>query len=189
MPTSSEPNRSGGGIVHGAGTRSTKPAPASPTDLVAGLRRRWASGVAVVTAREADGSLRGVTVTSLMVVSQEPPILAVALAAAGTFHELAWVEASLGVSLLDSSHEFIAERFAGRAPVPDARFGGAPHRIEHGLPILDHASAWCVGRVHSRQLVGDHVLVMLELTGGGLGPDADDPLVSYEGRYRRVEAG
>ncbi len=191
MPTSDGPNRSGGGIVHGAGTRSSGPARASASaaDLVAGIRRRWASGVAVVTAREGDGSLRGVTVTSLMVVAQEPPILAVALASSGTFHELAQLDGLLGVSLLDSGHEFVAERFAGRAPVPDARFSGVPHRIEAGLPILDHVSAWCIGRVQSRQDVGDHVLVLLEVTDGGLGSVTDDPLLRYEGRYRRLEAG
>ncbi len=189
MPTSDGPNRSGGGIVHGAGTRSSGPALVSAADFSAGIRRRWASGVAVVTARDGDGSLRGVTVTSLMVVSQEPPILAVALAASGSFQELAQVGADLGVSLLDSSHEFLAERFAGRAPVPDAGFGGVPHRIEGGLPILEAASAWRLGRVDSRQEIGDHVLLLLNLTDGGLGPDSDDPLLSYEGRYRRLEAG
>ena len=189
VPTSEGHNRSGGGIVHGAGVRSSGVIPASAVDLVAGIRRRWASGVAVVTARERDGSLRGITVTSLMVVAQEPPILAVALTASGSFHELAPVDAVLGVSLLDSSHEFLTERFAGRAPVPDARFAGVPHRIEGGVPILDDASAWCIVRVSSRQDAGDHVLVLLNIKDSALGPDTDDPLLRYEGRYRRLEAG
>lgn len=182
-------HRSGGGIVSGGGNRSSRGAPESVTDLVAGLRRCWASGIAIVTARDDDGGLRGVTVTSLMVVSQEPPILAIALATLGAFRHLAVVDTVLGISVLESSHEFSAERFAGRAPVPDARFAGIPHRIEDGVPMLDGALAWCVGRVASRQEVGDHVLVLLEIASGGLGPDTDDPLLSYEGRYRRLETG
>ena len=182
-------NRSGGGIVSGGGTRSSVRMPASVADLVAGLRRRWASGIAIVTARDDDGGSRGVTVTSLMVVSQEPPILAIALATSGAFRHLAVVDTVLGISLLESSHEFSAERFAGRAPVPDARFAGIPHRIEDGVPVLDGALGWCVGRIVSSEEVGDHRLVLLEIASGGLGPDTDDPLLSYEGRYRRLETG
>lgn len=195
MPTSDTPegtesrNRSGGGIVYGGGTRSPAKACGSIADLIAGLRRRWASGIALVTARDAEGGLRGVTVTSLMIVSQEPPVVAIALAASGTFQRLAVVDALLGLSVLESGHEFAAERFAGRAPVPDARLTGVPHWIEDGVPVLDGALAWCVGRVMSKEDVGDHVLVLLEAGRGALGPDTDDPLISYEGRYRRLEAG
>lgn len=182
-------NCSGGGIVRvGAGDVS-RTAPATIDELAARLRRRWASGVAVVTATDADAGFRGVTVTSLMAVSQEPPILAIALAASNTFQLLAEVGTSLGVSMLESSHEFPAERFAGRAPVPDARFTGIRHRIENEVPILEEALAWCMGRVASREEIGDHILVLLEIVSGGLGPDTDDPLLSYEGRYRRLETG
>ncbi len=182
-------NRSGGGIVRVGATGSSRAAPAGLGDLVAGLRRRWASGIAIVTARDAEGGYRGVTVTALMVVSQEPSILAIALSTSSVFQNLAQIDDSLGVSLLESGHEFPAERFAGRAPVPDARFTGIRHRVENGMPILDEALAWCVGRVASREEIGDHILVLLELVSGGLGPDTDDPLLSYEGRYRRLETG
>lgn len=190
VPDAPEPrNRSGGGIVSGGGIRSSVRMPASVTDLVAGLRRRWASGIAIMTARDADGGYRGVTVTSLMVVSQEPPILAIALATSGAFRHLAVVDTTLGISLLESGHEFSAERFAGRAPVPDARFAGIAHRIEDGVPILDGALGWCVGSIVSSEEVGDHLFVLLAVVSGGLGPDTDDPLLSYEGRYRRLETG
>ncbi|MBA2470522.1 MAG: flavin reductase [Chloroflexia bacterium] len=182
-------NRSGGGIVFGGGTRALGAASESMADVIAGLRRRWASGVAIVTATDADGRYRGVTASSLMVVSQAPPILAIALTEAGSFQRLALEGGTLGVSILESTHEFAAERFAGRAPIPDARFAGIDHRLEDGVPILNGALAWCVGRVASRQEAGDHVLLLLEVTRGGLEPDTDDPLLSYEGRYRRLEAG
>lgn len=195
MPSSDVPdkanprNRSGGGIVFGGGSRPAGREPASIADVVAGLRRRWASGIAAVTATDADGAYRGVTVTSLMFVSQEPPILAIALTHSSSFHRLASEGAALGVSILESTHEFAAERFAGRAPVPDGRFAGIGHRLEDGVPVLDGAPGWCVGRIASRQELGDHVLVLLDVTGGGLLPDNDDPLLSYEGRFRRLEAG
>jgi flavin reductase (DIM6/NTAB) family NADH-FMN oxidoreductase RutF len=152
------------------------------------MRRRWASGIAVVAAVDAGGGLRGVTVSSLMIVSQEPPVLAVALTAGSSFQELAVAGATLGVSVLDATHEFAAERFAGRAPLPDAHFTGVAHGLVEGIPVLDGALAWCRGRVLQRDAIGDHVLVLLEVTAGDLGSDTDDPLLSYEGRYRRLEA-
>lgn len=182
-------NRSGGGIVFGGGTRSPGRDGAAPAHVAAALRRRWASGIAVVTAVDSGGGLRGVTVSSLMIVSEEPPLIAVALTAASSFQELTVDAATLGISLLDTVHEFPAERFAGRAPLPDANFTGVRHRIESGAPILHGSTGWCLGQVRQRQDLGDHVLILLEIVAGDVGPDSDDPLLSYEGRYRRLEAG
>ena len=157
--------------------------------MIEAMRRRWASGIAVVTAVDADGRFRGVTVSSMMIVSEEPSVLAVALTAAGSFQALARVGAVLGISVLDATHDFVAERFAGRAPLPDAQFGGVAHTIVEGVPVLGGALAWAVGRVRQRDAWGDHVLVLMEVDQGDLGTDTDDPLLTYTGRYRRLEAG
>lgn len=188
-PGATEPgNWSGGGIAFGGGTRArSRPGAGSP-DLIAGLRRRWASGIAVITAVDAEGRFRGVTVSSLMAVSNEPPVIALALTVANSFQELAVPGATLGVSVLDASHDFAAERFAGRAPLPDAQLSGVSHKLVEGIPVLDGALAWCVGRVRHRETVGGHVLIVLEVDHGDIGPDTDDPLLAYEGRYRRLEA-
>ena len=182
-------NRSGGGIVFGGGSRASKVTPATTSELVNGLRRRWTTGVAIVTARDPNGGLRGVTVSAMMVVSQDPPVIAIALTGSSAFHELAVEGATLGVSVLDSDQEFSAERFAGRAPLPDAAFSGIAHEGRSGVPILTGSLGWITGSVASRERVGDHHLILLDVLGGELGPDTDDPLVAYEGRYRRLEAG
>ncbi len=93
------------------------------------------------------------------------------------------------VSVLERRHEFLAERFAGRAPLPDARLTGVPHRAAtSGLPYLTGALAWFDCRVREVHDGGDHLLVVGEATAVGLGEDTDDPLVYYEGRYRAIEA-
>jgi flavin reductase (DIM6/NTAB) family NADH-FMN oxidoreductase RutF len=181
-------NRSGGGIVFGGG-QTTNRTGHDAADVIGGMRRRWAGGVAIVTAVDADGGYRGVTVSSLMAVSGEPPVIALALTGSSSFHELALPGSILGVSVLDARHEFPAERFAGRAPLPDARFAGIDHRLVEGVPLLQGALAWAVGSVWQRQEIGDHVLVLLAVSEGGLAEDTDDPLLRYEGRYRRLEAG
>ena len=181
-------NRSGGGIVFG-GVQPAGGPQHDAADVIGALRQRWACGVAIVTAVDGEGGYRGVTVSSLMVVSAEPPVIAVALTATSSFHELAAPGHLLGVSVLDARHEFPSERFAGRAPLPDGRFAGIAHHLVEGVPILTGALAWAVGSVWRREEIGDHVLVLLAVSGGAPGEDTDDPLLRYEGRYRRLEAG
>ncbi len=50
------------------------------------------------------------------------------------------------------------------------------------------ALARCVCRIVRLEDVGDHVLMLAEVIDGDLMPDTDDPLLRYEGRYRRLEA-
>ncbi len=185
--TRQEPNRSGGGIVFGGGTRSQPRDTSDPGELVRGFRRRWASGIAIVTVADPETGLRGITATSLMIASLEPPVLAISIAD-GIFRNMVGEGTRLGVSILEAAHEFPAERFAGRAPLPDARFTGIPHTLEGGVPIIDYALAWCVGTITTVVEAGDHLVVFVEIERGSIAADTDDPLLSYEGRYRRLEA-
>lgn len=173
-------SRSGGGIVRG-GSRSG----AKDSDMRA-FRRRWPSGVVIVSFR-AQGDLHGVTVSGFMPLSLEPPSAAFALQSGSNFQTLLLPGTIVGLSVLDRQHEFVAERFAGRAPVPDRSFGGIPHRIHDGVTLLDDALAWSIGTVKSLQTNGDHVLVILDLSWFELAPDSDDPMVLYQGSYRSLE--
>lgn len=179
----------GGGIVRGSRRTDTGDIPESAVEVARAFRRRWASGVAVMTLRDGD-RLRGITLTAVMPLSVEPPLLAVGLAAGGEFSALATEGRRCAVSILVRDQEFLAERFAGRAPVPDAAFTGAPHALdEHGVPVLTGATAWVHGAILARSRHGDHDLVVIEVDGGRLSDDEDDPMLSYEGAYRRLEVG
>mgnify|MGYP001202541297 CR=1 FL=1 len=181
--------RSGGGIVSRGGERSA-PRPGQPDDLVAlarAWRRRWASGIAVATTASA-GAYRGITLTAVMPVALDPPIIALALASDGEFLGVLQDAGRCALHILDRDQEFLAERFAGRAPVPDRRFAGIPHRVVDGLPVLEGVLAWVAGAVLRSEPWGDHVLVLLRVEGGAVHADTDDPLLSYEGRYRALEA-
>jgi flavin reductase (DIM6/NTAB) family NADH-FMN oxidoreductase RutF len=158
-------------------------------DVVKMLRRRWASGVAIVLARTNDGGYRGITATSLMVVSEDPALLALAVRSEGEFATFLIPGTPLAVSLLETEHEFVAERFAGRAPLPDRMLAGIRHELDGDLPIIGGALGWCQGELTQILPAGDHLLTLLEVRRGGVGPDTDDPLLRYEGRYRRLEAG
>jgi flavin reductase (DIM6/NTAB) family NADH-FMN oxidoreductase RutF len=133
--------------------------------------------------------MRGITISAFMPLSNDPPVMAVSVTADGDFASTLPEAGLVGLSILESGHEFVAERFAGRAPLPDRSFSGIAHRIEAGAPIIIGALAWCVGSIGGNELVGDHRLVRVTVRAAGSGEDTDDPLVTYEGRYRRLEAG
>lgn len=180
---------SGGGIVRG-GSRSPSGAANEPSlsELARVLRRRWPTGVAIAIAREPNGAFRGVAVSSLMMLSLDPPSLAIALATEGSFHEVLEVSAAFTISILDREQEFLSERFAGRAPVPDGTFTGIPFDLVSGnLPVIRRSLAWCRCEVMSQQEQGDHMLVIAAIREGDLGPDTDDPLLNFEGQYRGLE--
>ncbi len=143
--------------------------------------------MAVVTTRDGDG-FRGATVAAFTNVSLDPPLVLVCLDQEGRMASLVPEVGVFAVSILDRSQEFLAERFAGRAPVPDARFSGVPYTIgETGCPILTGALAWFDCRVQADHDGGDHRIVVGEVQAAGLGEDTDDPLLNYEGRYRSIE--
>ena len=178
-------SRSGGGIVTGAAERSGGPA----VDGLRAVRRRWASGVAVVTTTDGNG-YRGATVSAFTPVSLEPPLVLVCLEREGRMAELVPATGVFAVSLLDRAQEFLAERFAGRAPVPDPRLTGIPHALAaNGCPVLTGALAWLSCRAVAVHDGGDHLIVVGRVEESFVGPDTDDPLLTYEGRYRAVEGG
>ncbi|MGC4108398.1 MAG: flavin reductase family protein [Thermomicrobiales bacterium] len=157
------------------------------------FRRRWPTGVAIVTTQAPDGAFRGATAGSLMMLSLEPPTLALGLATESSFHQLLAEGQPFAVAILDRGGEFLADRFAGRAPVPDARFGGIPYMLTEvdgaTIPVLDGPAvlAWAACRVTGTSVAGDHALIVAAVISGRLGDDTDDPLIFYEGRYRGLE--
>lgn len=153
------------------------------------LRQRWVTGVAIATVVAGDGRYRGITVSSFLLVSEMPPIVAIAFSRSISFLESLEVGGSVGVSVLEWAHEFLADRASGRGPVPDAAFTGVPHDLlAGGVPVIRGALARCACRVERLEEIGDHVLMLAEVIGGDLQPDTDDPLLRYDGRYRRLEA-
>ena len=131
----------GGGIVRGSQRSAAGDGLETAPELMRAFRRRWTTGVAVMTLREGE-RLRGITLTAMMPLSIEPPLVAVALTAGGEFAAMAEDGTRCAISILVRSQEFISERFAGRAPVPDAAFSGVAHQMdEHGVPILTEATA------------------------------------------------
>lgn len=182
-----------GGISSGAsargGGRRTGTAGSPTAEVMRSARRRWATGVGVLTTLALPGNaMQGTTVSSIAVLSLAPPLVSVSLEE-GSRMVIAMQDSGIfAISILDRAHEFQSDRFSGYGPRPDAAFTGIPHQIvETGCPVLLGALAWFDCQVEQVIPTGDHVLIIGRALAVGIGEDSDDPLLSYEGAYRRIE--
>lgn len=190
------PSGSFGGISTGAASRGPAHAAAEPgvnptPTVMRAARRRWTTGVCVVTSIDSEGetsSFRGATVSAFTILSLEPPLVLVALETGSRMARFVPEAGAFAVSVLDRAHEFFSDRFSGYGPQPDGRFTGLAHEFSvTGCPIMSGALAWFDCRVESVTEVGDHLAVIGRADAVGIGVDTDDPLINYEGTYRRIE--
>jgi len=190
------PSGSFGRITTGAGTRSTPRRDVglgeATADAMRAARRRWASGIAVLTTSDGtpeQARYRGVTISAFTVVSLSPPLVLACLERDSSSARAVAESGVFAVSILDRAHEYLSDRFSGYGPLPDPRFTGIPFDLAvTGSPILQDALVWFDCRVTATHDGGDHLIVVGEVGAVALGQDTDDPLLSYEGAYRRIES-
>jgi len=135
---------------------------------------RLVSGVAVVTARRADGQPCGLLVSSICSYSVRPPSVLLAVdEAARSFHTLTGC-AEFGVHLLGSEHGDVATVFASPS---DNKFSGLDWHWDGTVPRLDRMPIYlrCTAPTVFRH--GDHAIVVGEVTEAQLA--AGEPLVYY----------
>ncbi|MGY1740165.1 MULTISPECIES: flavin reductase family protein [unclassified Blastococcus] len=158
--------------------------PVDPTEYTAALRQ-YAAGVALLTVRDGIDDV-GTTVSSVMSVSADPPLVAVGLTAGGYPREVLEDVGRCALTVLAAGQAILASRFssAGR---PSARhllesvpWSRAPHSdaivLDAGLVALD-----C--RLDRVVEAGDHVLALLEVAGVPVPPGPGDPLLRFRSRY------
>ncbi|HZU06861.1 MAG TPA: flavin reductase family protein [Chloroflexota bacterium] len=144
-----------------------------------------ATGVAVVTTATPEG-LHGLTVNAFCSVSLTPPLVLVCIDSLSRSAELIAASGYYGVSILSAQQAFLADRFAGRAPLINRRFDDAPYfTARTGAPLLRDCLAWLDCRVVANHAAGDHRLFlgMVEAAGEGT---ASAALVYYNRRYYRL---
>ena len=139
---------------------------------------RLPAGVVVVSARIGTG-YRGLTASSLVSISAEPPLVMVGLEREATTRTAVIEGKAFNVSVLARAQEFIAERFAGRAPAVDAEWREIPHRIgTNGIPLIEGCVAWLECSLLEVHPAGDHDIcvgrVDVAVQGSG------DPLILWD---------
>jgi len=144
-----------------------------------------AAGVCLLTVRDGIDDV-GTTVSSVMSVSADPPLVAVALTTGGYPLEVLETVGSGALTLLAAEHEIVASRFAS-AGRPSARhlLETVPwQRAEHsGGIVLDDAVTALDCRVAQLVPAGDHTLAVLEVVGVPVLEETRDPLLRLRGRW------
>jgi len=150
------------------------------------IAAQFAAGVAVVTTRHA-GGLHGLTVSPCMTVSWDPPLVAASIESLSQSRDFIQDSGVFAVNVLSEVQEFLAERFAGRAPLVNARFDGVSYHFEAtGAPVLEGVLAWLDCRVQQVLDAGDHTLFLGRVLALGEGQPGR-ALVYFARRYRTVE--
>ncbi len=139
---------------------------------------RLPAGVVVVSARVGD-EFRGLTASSLVSISLEPPMVLVGLERESATRVAVLETRAFNVSLLTRSQEFIADRFAGRAPTFDPLWRTLPHRMgANGIPLIDGCAAWLECRLVQNHPAGDHEILVGEVQAASVG--RGDPLILWD---------
>jgi flavin reductase (DIM6/NTAB) family NADH-FMN oxidoreductase RutF len=139
---------------------------------------RLPAGVVVITARIGD-EFRGLTASSLVSISLDPPLVLVGLERESATRAAVLETKAFNASLLTRSQEFLADRFAGRAPALDLEWRTLPHRFgTNGIPLLDGCAAWLECRLVQVHEAGDHDIFVGEVQAAAIG--SGDPLILWD---------
>ena len=135
------------------------------------LFRRWPAGVSVVIA-EVGGRRHGLTVSSLVSLSLEPPLVGISIALQASLHELLRGADEWAASILAGDQGHLAQHFARSVP-PIALWNGIPVRDDDPR-LVAGAAGWIVARTIEEFRTGDHTFFVGEILSleEGTAPDS-----------------
>ncbi len=142
----------------------------------------FATGVTIITCRDAAGQPVGLTANSFNSLSLDPPLVMWALRCAS--HHLADFQAArhFAVNVLAQSQIDLSRRFA--SPVPDRFALGEWRDGEGGAPVLTGCTAVFECETERHVVAGDHVLFIGQVRRFSDAPVA--PLLFQSGQYRQL---
>ena len=158
------------------------PSPAADPQSFRAVMGHFATGVAVVTARDARGAV-GMTTNALTSLSLDPLLILVCFDNGARTLPVVRETRRFAVNVLRTGQEPVAGRFASKLPVEE-KFGDVSHRDVDGMPILDDALAWVVCDLAELLPGGDHTIGIGAVTA--VGHDEGAPLVWFRGAYTSV---
>lgn len=155
--------------------------PIEPADFRRALGQ-FASGVAVVTTRDAEGRSMGLTVSAFCSVSLEPPLVLVCIDNRSETHDGFETSRVFGASVLREDHEHFSRRFAQRGR---EKFAARDlHLGETGVALVPGALAQLECRVVSALPGGDHTSYVGEVVRLRTSPGR--PLLYHASDYGRL---
>lgn len=141
---------------------------------------RFATGITIVTAFDADDRPAGMTVNSFSSVSLTPPLVSIAIDHAASAYPALVRAERWTVNILAAHQETLSRRFAS---LNTERFDGVGwRRGPDNELLLEGVLAHLVCTRHDAIEAGDHTVVFGLVTGGDAA-EHGRPLVYYRGGY------
>jgi flavin reductase (DIM6/NTAB) family NADH-FMN oxidoreductase RutF len=145
---------------------------------------RFASGITVVTTRDAEGRDVGMTVSAFCSVSLEPPLIQVCVDRAASMYAALAQSTQFAVNILAAEQEALSRRFATAEST--RRFDGIGYRRgESGAVLLEDALAHLECRLLQQIEAGDHTMFVGEVESATARNAR--PLLYYRGGYAQLE--
>ncbi len=142
----------------------------------------FATGVAVVTARSADGQPVGVTINSFASVSLEPPLVLWSLGLESPSLAVFESCSHYAVNVLAADQAEFSQRFSQSQ---SDKFAGIDLKVgAGGTPLLPGCCARFECRNEMRYPGGDHVILVGFVEG--FSREEKSPLIFHGGRYRSL---
>ena len=152
-------------------------------------RKAWSffgTGVTVITTREPDGKIHGMTANGVLSVSLEPPLALASIGHNRNTHPLIRANSRFGISILGTTQEHVARHFT--LP-PAQRPASSSFEYENvgESPVIANALSAMDCKVISEHVEGDHTLFIarvehVKLTDG-------EPMLWYGGKFGRFVPG
>ena len=165
---------------------------ATPDEFRAALSQ-LASGVTLVTVHAPeegpDGEDVGMTATSFLSVSLEPPLVLISIREDSRMDEVLSRVDTWAVSLLAEEQKTLGARFAMKGRLSDRLlFADTPHHRGplSGAPLADRALATVECRTEQRIAAGDHTLLLGRVLETRIPNPGGRPLLYFRGGYRQL---
>ncbi|MEP6692374.1 MAG: flavin reductase family protein [Gemmatimonadaceae bacterium] len=144
---------------------------------------RFATGVSIVTARDATETDHGMTVSAFSSLSLDPPLVLACIDRTTEMYGVLMDATHFTVNILAEEQESLSRRFAEQMT---DRFDGVGFtRSSTGAAILDDVIAFAECEITSRSDAGDHTIFVGRVLSGE--SRAGRPLLYYRGGYAQLE--
>jgi 3-hydroxy-9,10-secoandrosta-1,3,5(10)-triene-9,17-dione monooxygenase reductase component len=144
----------------------------------------FATGVTVLTTRDASGRPYGLTANAVTSLSLDPPLLVICIDKRAETHPHFFDSRCFVVNILAEHQEELSTHFAKSG---GEKFGSLPYSVNpDGVPVLEGTLAQIECRIIETHEGGDHVIHIgevqhAEVRGGR-------PLLFFQGKYRQLTA-
>ncbi len=143
----------------------------------------FATGITVITTKNNDESLAGVTINSFASVSLEPPMVLFSLKSESPLNDVFKNSKTYNVNILAADQEKLSNLFAGPT---EGKFDQAEWvEGENGSPILNNVLASLECELTETYPGGDHTIFLGTVTKINC-PNEGNPLLYFRGGYEKL---